>query len=496
MRMRGALAVVLLSLLAGASEAKDEWLEVRSEHFTLFTDAGKGRAKDVLYDLEQLRRLITESLPAQRVDSYIPTAIFVFKNERSFRDFQPLKDGKPEDWAAMFRSTTFKNFVALRSDGSKDSVRELVFEQYLHLLMSYTDIAYPVWLANGLSLFYGNAYITKDHAEVGKMHAGHRRELGEFRSMPFDKLFAVTYDSPEYREDSARALFDAQSWALIHYILIGRNPDGAQALGRFLQLLAEGKDELLAFQEAMKAPLAQIESAVDVYIRKSISLYMKIPLAPLDVERDFDTTVLSPGAADAQLGELLIAMGRFDDARTRLGAAAEAEPDGAAAYEGLGFLSSFEGNGDEARAFLEKAVAKGSDDPMVHMHYAQALLAPYTGSVKEIPDPIRTAAKSSLRRTLDASPTHVDAARLYGFLCLFAADDLQDGVDVVGKALEAHYGQTQLLFILGQLYARGGNYAAARTIFENLLARKISPELVAQVRMQLDWVVSKTGGSS
>jgi tetratricopeptide (TPR) repeat protein len=496
MRISVTLAVVFLGLLARVADANEEWLEVRSEHFTVFTDAGKGRANDVLYDLEQLRRLIAASLPAQRVDSYVPTAIFVFKNEKSFRDFQPVKDGKPEDWAALFRSTSFKNFLAIRADGSKDAVRELVFGQYLNLLMSYTDVEYPLWLANGLSLFYGNAYITKDHAEVGKMHAGHRRELGEFRSMPFDKLFAVTYSSPEYREDYARALFDAQSWALVHYILIGRSPEGGQALGNFLLLLADGEDELLAFQEAMKAPLPEIEAAVALYIRKSISLYMKVPLAPLDMDRDFGTTVLSAPLVDAALGELLIAMGRLDDARTRLGAAAEADPDLAAAYEGLGFLSAIQGQSDEERSFLERAVTRSSVDPMVHFHYAQSLLAPYGGTVQEIPEEVRSTAKASLRRTLEVSPAHVDAARLYGFLCLFGDGELQEGVDVVGKALEAHRGNTYLLFILGQLYARQGNYGPAHTIFENLLKRKIGPELVAQVRHQLDWVVSKEGGSN
>lgn len=189
-----------------------------------------------------------------------------------------------------------------------------------------------------------------------------------------------------------------------------------------------------------------------------------------------------------------VRFGRFDHARTRLGAAAEAEPDLAAAYESLGFLAANEGNSEQVRSFLERAVTKGSDDPMVHFHYAQSLLASYSGTVRDIPDDVRTKAKASLRKTLDASPSHVDAARLYGFLCLFGENELEEGVAVVTKALEAHHGHAQLRFILGQLYAREGNYGPARSIFENLLARKISPELVAQVRLQLDWVVSKTNG--
>ncbi len=492
--MRGlrSSGLLLVCLLAPEVKAKDAWIEARSEHFTIVTDAGKGTAENVLEDLEQLRRLITQSLPSQPVDSPVPTAIYAFKNEKSMRGFQPMREGKAEDWAAMFRPTSFKNFIPFRADGGKDVVREIVFQQYLYLILSYGKVSYPLWLRSGLSLFYGNAYVSKAHAEVGKMHPRHRRELGEFRSLGIQELFSVTYQSPRYRDESLRPLFDAEAWALVHYLLVGRNPEGAQALGRFLDLLGEGQDPMLAFQEAMKMPVGEVEAAVSTYIRKSLSLYWKVELPPLDSERDFRFAEIPPEVAEARLGELLIAVGRLDEARARLEAAVEAAPDVPDAFEGLGFLYSVEKDSKSALSFLEKAVAKGATNPLVHYHYARILIDQYRGASSAIPESVRASALSALQKTLEADPSNADAARLFGFLRLFDGR-AQEGVDVVKKALETNPGNAYLLFILGQLYARQENYSAARAVYEHLLARKLDPEMVADVRRQLDWVIAKTG---
>jgi hypothetical protein len=54
-------------------------------------------------------------------------------------------------------------------------------------------------------------------------------------------------------------------------------------------------------------------------------------------------------------------------------------------------------------------------------------------------------------------------------------------------------GSSPSQLVLGQLYSRQENYFAARAVYEHLLSRKLDPQLVADVRRQLDWVIAKTG---
>ena len=254
-----------------------------------------------------------------------------------------------------------------------------------------------------------------------------------------------------------------------------------------MNLLAKGQDQTLAFQQALKMPIGEVEADVSTYIRKRISLYMKVDLPPLDSARDFQFSEVPPEVAEARLGALLVAVGRRDEARRRLSAAVEANPDVPDAYEGLGFLATVEQDSKSALAFLEKAVAKGATNPQVHYRYARVLMDQYSS---EPPEPVRAQALAALQKALGADPSNADAARLFGYLRLLDGS-AQEGVDVVKKALEANPDHVGLLFILGQLYGRQENFSAARAVYEHLLARKLDPGMVADVRRQLDWVVAR-----
>ena len=133
--MRPFLATLfLLSALGVTAEAKDKWLEARSVHFTVVSNGREGRAKAILEDLEQLRRLITEMSPAQPVDSAKPSVFSLFRNEKSMRPFQQSVEGEREKWAGMYRPTSLRDIVLLRGDGSSEAARQMAFGQYMHLL--------------------------------------------------------------------------------------------------------------------------------------------------------------------------------------------------------------------------------------------------------------------------------------------------------------------------------------------------------------------------
>ncbi len=388
-----------------------------------------------------------------------------------------------------------KNFIGLRSGFSGDHVRESVYWQYMNLLQSYEDGGYPTWLGNGLSLFYSNARVSKKHAEVGKMHRGHRRALGEFRAIPLPELFAVDRRSAWYRDPSRRELFDAQSWALVHFMLIGRSPEGSRQLARFLDLLRQGSNDLLAFQKATGMTIDEIEADVARYVRKRISQYLKVPLEPLDMNKDFRIAELDAPVADARLGQFLISIRRMEDAEQHLGNAVEADPELAEAYEGLGYLAFAKNDREQARGFFERAVNNGASGPTLHFLYAQTLV--HTRAADgSIPQPGRQLAMASLEETLSVAPDHAEAAQLYGFVCLFEPEAYDRGISAVETALESHRGATGLLFILGQLYTKTGVYQSAKTIFEALLKRDLDASQVAVIRWNLDLIRARTGSES
>lgn len=491
--MRPLLATIfIVTALSSPADAKDNWFEASSEHFTVVSNGREGRAKGILEDLEQLRRLISEIFPALHVDGPKPAVFYVFKNEGSMRPYQPIVNGEREKWAGLFRPTALRDYVLVRGDGKSEIARQMVYGQYMHLLEGYNRGGYPVWLSNGLSRFYENTEISKKQASIGKMRPGFQRVLGEFRSLPIRELFAVDHSSDHYRDPNKRSLFDAQSWALVHYLLIGQDQnDGPRRLGQYMQMLRQEREPLMAFQEAMGMTLDAIDSDVALYIRKRIAQYIKVDLPPLELDDDFSITKFDGVAADAHLGQMFMAA-RYDaEAESSLSRSIEADPDQAIAYEAFAGLRERQDRTAESLALFERAIRNGSTNPFVHLRYGQLAVRSKGDDASAMTADVTAPIMESMRVVIRAAPELTEASRLFGFVSLFSTETLEEGESVVKRALEREPENASLEFILGQLYAKKGSYAAARVILKRILDRELAPAFTASVRRQFDFADAK-----
>ena len=62
---------------------------------------------------------------------------------------------------------------------------------------------------------------------IGRVIEQPHPELRE-RFIPLPELMAVRHDSPLYNEGDRRSIFYAESWALLHYLLMG-SPSGTRS---------------------------------------------------------------------------------------------------------------------------------------------------------------------------------------------------------------------------------------------------------------------------
>src|SRR6185295_20102702 len=82
-----ALVLPAIAVPTAALPRKDEWLEVRSANFTLFSNAGESNTRRIAGDLERLRDALGQLAPGVALSSPTPTYIFVFKDAGSFRPY-------------------------------------------------------------------------------------------------------------------------------------------------------------------------------------------------------------------------------------------------------------------------------------------------------------------------------------------------------------------------------------------------------------------------
>src|SRR5580700_10057248 len=82
-------ALLCLSLTSPAAEPP--WLEIHSTHFTVITDAGEKKGREVALRFEQMRSVFATLLGKERLNQSVPLTILAFKNDKTFYQVAPLR---------------------------------------------------------------------------------------------------------------------------------------------------------------------------------------------------------------------------------------------------------------------------------------------------------------------------------------------------------------------------------------------------------------------
>ena len=99
--IRRSLLLTAVFLFGLAARADQQWVEVDSSHFSVATDGGEKRARDVAQRFEQMRTAFGVIFKKVSVNT-APLQIIAFRNGKELRQFAPLYGGKPIEVAGFF----------------------------------------------------------------------------------------------------------------------------------------------------------------------------------------------------------------------------------------------------------------------------------------------------------------------------------------------------------------------------------------------------------
>src|SRR5215472_7305644 len=113
--------LVFSTLLVPATVlAADNWVEVRSPHFTVSSNAGEKEARRIANQFEEIRSVFQTAFTSFRLDFGKPLIIIAVKNEDSLKillpDYYVTKDRTR--LAGMYLARFDRNFALLRTDVS------------------------------------------------------------------------------------------------------------------------------------------------------------------------------------------------------------------------------------------------------------------------------------------------------------------------------------------------------------------------------------------
>ncbi len=254
------MGVALLLLLAAPA-----WIEVRSTHFRVVSDAGEGDARRVASELEKIRA-IYHSVLGPEAEPFDPVLVFASADAKGFEALLPAKwrEEGGRRWAGLFVEAPSGYALFLRLDLRGDLRFRTVYHEYFHYLTRQNIGPLPPWLNEGLADYWATIDVRDEKILVGRPDYDYLSLLKRSTPLALETLFAAGSDSPHYRREETMTLFYAQSWALTHFLQSDERR--RRELTAYVSRLGGGGDPLQAAREIF-GDLDALGEELRLYVR-------------------------------------------------------------------------------------------------------------------------------------------------------------------------------------------------------------------------------------
>src|SRR3984885_1578232 len=288
------VAAILLGIVLCASAPATEqspWLEIHSTHFTVITDAGEKKGREVALRFEQMRSIFASLIMKDRLNEPLPLTIFAFKNDKLYYQTAPLHQGQPISIPGFFLPGDDQNFIVLNL--FEDEPWRAVAHDFAHLLLNYNYPPVEGWFDEGLAEYFSSIRLDDKKFEIGgdpELQSIYKEDLlenqREVRNPPksltellsgqvwlsLPDLLTMKHDTSTYTEGTHHTLFYAQSWMTVHYLLHEKK---LPETGTYFNLVENQHlpvDE--AIQKAYGMSVAQFDQAIKDYFHSLTPLFV------------------------------------------------------------------------------------------------------------------------------------------------------------------------------------------------------------------------------
>ena len=469
-----AAVMLLVAQLAGtraAGAAKDSWVEVRSPHFTVLSNAGEKQGRTIADQFEQFREMFVTSFPKFRVDLGKPLVIFALKNEDSMKLFLPgywEVKGHTHP-AGIYVQGEEKHFVALRTDLQGDNPYEIVYHEYTHAIMGLNFRGLPLWLSEGLAEFYGNSVIHDGYVEIGKIAPWHLQTLQESKLIPIDTLLQVDANSPYYSEQNRTTVFYAESWTMVHYLLLDAEARKRDLLQKFLNEWDASGNQVDAAQKTF-GDLKKFGGAMEAYCRRREFYESRVNTKVHGDPKSYASRVLPAAEADALRGEFYVYTRRPKEAREALNTALREAPLSPLVHEGLGLLAYYDQDQETAESEFNRAIELNTTNYLSYFFSARSRIRKGAVAADD-----GDKAVADLEKAISMNPQFAPAYATLASLYSTNPKAREKALELGKKAIALEPGNLQYAVSYGYVLANMGQTAAAKVLAGRIEAAARTP---------------------
>jgi tetratricopeptide (TPR) repeat protein len=380
--------------LPARSSAKESWTRVRSQNFTVVGNVSESDLRKLAVKLEQFRYVLS---------------LLLFKDQQSFDPFKPRYRGKTvKQIAGYFQSGDDVNYIALTKELGATDPFQVIFHEFKHFVVHNNISNAPPWLDEGLAEFYSTFEpLSELKVRIGIPLAWHVRTLRDRDILPLKTLLTVDRKSPYYNERDKVGIFYAQSWALVHFLMLGEGGKHQGQLTRFIQQMNSGVSPEENFRQSFGADYKTIEDALRSYVRKFEAPALDVTFREMSFVKEMRADVLSEAEANYYLGDLHLRGGELKEAEELLQKSTAQDARFAPSRVSLSALRLRQGRAEEAAKLAQEAIDIDPKNYMGHLYLANIL-----AQQKQYEEAIKSYNRAALLKP-DAWRIHAGLARAY-----------------------------------------------------------------------------------
>jgi tetratricopeptide (TPR) repeat protein len=512
-----ALLAMLVAPNLAFAKAKDEpkWIEVHTAHFSVITDAGDKRGREVALRMEQMRAVFGQLLLKDKLKMPVPITVIALKSDKQYATVAPAKQSMAGGFYVPGPDRVYIVLNLFEADPWRAVAHPLA-----HYLLNYNYPPAQGWFDEGLAEYFGSIQIGKQ-VEVGgdpelapEWHEDVFEEIRRDPNTPQSltqlvsspvwlsmvDLFSMKHDGSGTREGMHNTLYYAQSWMVVHYLV---NKNKMPEAGTYFDLVLNQKVPVeKAMVQAFDMSPAQMEDAVKTYFKSLSGLGIALDQAkkpiedPVNIQQPdhfavpFDTdeigmavTPVKDEEARAVIGDVMARVPEHRDQALRDLRQLTADPkDNEAAHRGLAGDDIRQKKFDAAADELEKATELNPRDPWI-WYYRAALKYQKAQATRQEMQGLANMMQD-LRAVADWYPELADAYNMLG-MARVEGGGINSALEAQRQAIALAPRNVEYQFNLGQIYVAGKKWDLAREVFTRL---KSGPDRAAAsaAKQQLD----------
>ena len=271
------------------------WLEIRSGHFIVVTDAGEKKGREIALRFEQMRSVFGILLSKQKLNQSVPLTILAFKSDKSYFQLAPLRQGQPIDAPGFLIRGDDQDFIVLNL--FEPDPWRAVAHDFALMLLNYNYPPAQGWFDEGLAEYFSSIQLNDKGVELGSdpelLPSATQNLLGNqvdthpaksltelleaqvWLSLP--DLFTMKHDTSARNEGTHHTLYYAESWIVMHYLLHEKKlPETGAYFG---MVLNQQVPEEEAIQKAYGMSVDELEKAVKDYFHSQAELMSAVDAA-------------------------------------------------------------------------------------------------------------------------------------------------------------------------------------------------------------------------